>query len=433
MHGAVLTVKYFTVFITKYLLPFRIVVAAFKIPNRLRCLDLSSWKMMTMTIAWSVLFLVVAVSIGTVASRGVGQGRTVVLLNNGYLVDGKAVGNFTSQIQKHVFPLFENITKENWMNVSMINQSSGLRYLKMTGDYEADVPLRLPSLFCLMLNGSISDAANFTFGATKHSAAVPSEFAALVTMNSTWYSAVIGGTYDSTRHLSTQAQAITIVSGNRNTIRQVRARSHFSSAIGIYQGSTNEISGCDVGGDSETSISARGIWTLATERSLIHNNRVHHCASHALDFDAYTSFSVAYSNICESNGEEGIFVEETAHDNVIASNLCRKNRNGIGVYSNAVGPVARNMFVGNIVEDNDGYGITCGGYGHDPTKHSERNTFVANDAVGNLAAGFNPMHGSVFGDFWIGNRYSSEGGNGVGGPKWSVVPNANANTSSFDP
>jgi hypothetical protein len=32
---------------------------------------------------------------------------------------------------------------------------------------------------------------------------------------------------------------------------------------------------------------------------------------HALDFDAYTSSSSAYSNLCEDNGEEGIFVEET--------------------------------------------------------------------------------------------------------------------------
>ena len=41
---------------------------------------------------------------------------------------------------------------------------------------------------------------------------------------------------------------------------------------------------------------------------------------------------------------EGIFVEETAHDNIIASNTCRRNKNGIGVYSNVVGPVKGNVF-----------------------------------------------------------------------------------------
>ena len=57
----------------------------------------------------------------------------------------------------------------------------------------------------------------------------------------------------------------------------------------------------------------RCIWTLATSHALVHDNHVHHCSSHALDFDAYTSSSVAWNNLCEENGQEGIFLEETAH------------------------------------------------------------------------------------------------------------------------
>jgi parallel beta-helix repeat protein len=88
---------------------------------------------------------------------------------------------------------------------------------------------------------------------------------------------------------------------------------------------------------------------------------VHHAAAHALDFDAYTSNSVAYNNTCEDNTEEGIFVEETAHDNVVAANTCRRNGNGIAVYSNAVGPAANNFIVGNAVTDNNASGISSGG------------------------------------------------------------------------
>ena len=55
-----------------------------------------------------------------------------------------------------------------------------------------------------------------------------------------------------------------------------------------------------------------------------------------LDFDAYTSNSVAWNNLCEDNKDEGIFVEETAHNNIIVGNTCRRNGNGIGVYSNGI-------------------------------------------------------------------------------------------------
>ncbi len=61
---------------------------------------------------------------------------------------------------------------------------------------------------------------------------------------------------------------------------------------------------------------------------------MHHSASHALDFDAYTSSSVAYNTTCEDNTAEGIFVEETANDNVVAGNTCRRNGDGIAVYVN---------------------------------------------------------------------------------------------------
>ena len=49
--------------------------------------------------------------------------------------------------------------------------------------------------------------------------------------------------------------------------------------------------------------------------------------------------------MCEDGIEEGIFAEETASNNFIFNNTLRRNGCGIGVYSNAVGPVAGNMFM----------------------------------------------------------------------------------------
>ena len=70
------------------------------------------------------------------------------------------------------------------------------------------------------------------------------------------------------------------------------------------------------GAPGRTTPATRGVWTLATSRAYVHHNHVHHSDKHALDFDAYTGNSVAWENLCEDNKEQGIFVEETSHDNV---------------------------------------------------------------------------------------------------------------------
>ena len=156
-------------------------------------------------------------------------------------------------------------------------------------------------------------------------------------------------------------QAVSLLNSRRSTVRRLRALSNWESAIGIKGGEQNEISYCDTGGTNVYPTLGRAIWLLATVSGYVHNCYVHHSLTHALDFDAYTSSSVAWNNLCEDNKAEGIFVEETAHNNVIASNTCRRNKNGIGVYSNVVGPVKGNIFFGNIVDGNYNFAMTAGG------------------------------------------------------------------------
>jgi hypothetical protein len=113
-----------------------------------------------------------------------------------------------------------------------------------------------------------------------------------------------------------------------NTHTHARARAHththctlaICSTIGINMSPYAEVSGCNIGGTDGAMSNGRCIWCLATSRALVHHNHVHHCTAHALDFDAYTSSSVAYSNLCEMNGEQGIFVEETASGNFVFNN-----------------------------------------------------------------------------------------------------------------
>jgi len=248
----------------------------------------------------------------------------------------KYVGMFTSQIQSEVVnTLFPHVQTPP----PAIVDNKVLRFLNLEGDYKADVPLILPSFFVLRLNGSIVDAENLT----------SSDYngfngAGLIWMNSSTYSSIQGGIVDATKHPQTQMQAVSVLNGIRNVVRSVRAKAQFETAIGIRGGTQNEVSYCDAGGDSNSSmIPVRAIWTIATSKAYVHHNHVHHSQSHALDFDAYTSSSIAWENLCEDNKDEGIFVEETAHDNVICMNTCRRNGNGIGVYSHTVGPVKSNV------------------------------------------------------------------------------------------
>lgn len=169
-------------------------------------------------------------------------------------------------------------------------------------------------------------------------------FTGMVTLNGTTYSGVIGGTFDASSMPAVNGsrgfQAIAIAGGGHNVVRSVRAVANNSdTAIGINESPYTEVANCDIGGTDTALSKGRCIWTLATSHAIIHHNHVHHCSAHALDFDAYTSTSTAYSNLCEDNTEEGIFVEETASGNFVFNNTLRRNGCGIGLYSNAVGPV----------------------------------------------------------------------------------------------
>ena len=82
------------------------------------------------------------------------------------------------------------------------------------------------------------------------------------------------------------------------------------------------------------------------------------------------------------------------------------------MYSNAVGPVAHNIFINNRLYDNQNYGLTAGGYGHAPDKMSLGNVFagnvVSNNELENLSGGangqVNPAHGAVSLDYWTANE-----------------------------
>jgi len=229
------------------------------------------------------LFLLLLLLINISRSSSSLRGSTAnyssnLAIRNGYIND-TFVGTYTSQLQAFIKDNYAPMIEEEVASITMAN-GTALRYLSLDGDYKADVPLSLPSLLVLKLQGSITPAANLTAGKTR--------FGALVQQNGTRYSAVIGGTIDASS-LPVRGDeefgymALSITGGSMNSIRNVRAMANNSdSVIGINLASHSEVSDCVVGGDDGDlgMLQTRCIWTLATETALIHDNHVKYCSTH---------------------------------------------------------------------------------------------------------------------------------------------------------
>ena len=371
------------------------------------------------------------------------HGNTVVRVRDGHLVNadgsvGALVGVHTSQLQAAVVDaLIGDVPAVQIRNTSVFN-ASNLRYLHLQGAYLADIPLLLPSMLVLKLDdgASIRAAANLSDprNATRH--------AGLVHLVGAKYSAIEGpGAINASTNAGNGSavpprggqygfQAVHVEDSFHCSVRGVRLSADSGSgAIHVTGGLAVEVAGCDIGGGMVWAggrrDAGRCVWVIATSRALVHDNHVHHCEKHALDFDAFTSASAAWGNLCEDNAEEGIFVEETASANFVFNNTCRRNGNGIGVYANAVGPVEGNIFAANVLEANTGMGMSSGGYGHAPNKYAGNNVFVANTARGNGRGGFNIAHGATVKEYWV-NNDNSDGFVGT-------VPHSSANVSVFEP
>lgn len=175
-------------------------------------------------------FVVATTAAEASGERGNTDGGHVVKVKDGRVVGtGEFVGSYTSSLITNVISkMYQPVSHADWQSFSMIN-STRLRYLELDGEYQADVPLQLPSLFVLQLTptATLTPAANLSLQNT-------TTFTALVEMKDVHFSAVLGGTIDASALNATAFdypyrrgyQAVAIKGGSNNAIRGVRASAH---------------------------------------------------------------------------------------------------------------------------------------------------------------------------------------------------------------
>jgi len=99
----------------------------------------------------------------------------------------------------------------------------------------------------------------------------------------------------------------------------------------------------------------RNIWQLASKRLLVLSNTSTNSGMDGLDFDAFTSNSVAINNTLNTNKRNGVFIEEGAKNHIVMGNTANYNVSpGIAFYNMAVANLhsSQNLIANNVCNFN---------------------------------------------------------------------------------
>lgn len=337
---------------------------------------------------------------------------------NGFKENGDFVGKLTSQIQRLIdedmgCPLRTGLDLKNatenpnscegktsyysahkWKgnDFSLFNEKN-LRYLHLEGDYIADVPLRLPSLMVLQLNGSITAGPSLPEGIKNMRLSEYSISGAhnqgMVLVDTEKFVGIVGGFYNGSIFEDlTEARythydqkrvvgvvAIKFFQSSYCLLTETKATvGKYSESVVLLSQATysmevshNEFFGTHYSDYTNFPANnpdyyARCFWSLYMRYVLVHDNYIHHCTKHSLDFDSGTQNSMAYNNLGVDLKTNYIFVEEESHDNFIFNNTGRNTQTAVVTYSLWEGPCVDNKFINNVGSNNQ-IGYMDGGGG----------------------------------------------------------------------
>lgn len=224
------------------------------------------------------------------------------------------------------------------------NSTSFYDYLVLSGSYHADATIALTPGLALVL-------ADATLAATTPS--LPGGGALIVAQRAPW-SAVLGRGV---------ARLACMPGGGASAPNALHAAQSpgfvldgvaISDCDSVHLEGVPFVNGGEVANCVITNARGRAIWTEKISRAVIHGNTVVNASAHTIDFDAFSSNSVAYNNTVSQSRQEAVFIEQGAtYITVVDNTLGPGNGNGVGVYNNAINAetaghvIVRNRIFGN--------------------------------------------------------------------------------------
>lgn len=236
-------------------------------------------------------------------------------------------------------------------------------------------PLLLSSNTCVLLNGTIQINSSTTASSAISDTSSPSRVS------------ISGGIIDGgnlTGNNAIQFSSSSMLQVDAMTLRNFgpsNPRTGGSDVIHFDHGSLPYIvTRCTINGGS-----ARGIWLqLSGVKSVISDNDVSNVNQDGVDCDSSTSGSVVKFNYCHDLVRYGVFIEQSAANNVALGNICNNTGRDINLYNNYAtyrSPVQHNTVAFNWCYGNNG--IRNGSTGTNTTVTSHN--FLFNNTVINAS------------------------------------------------
>lgn len=256
-------------------------------------------------------------------------------------------------------------------NLALAANPNNAIVLHLNGTFTvAAVPLRLSSNTSLLLNGTIQINSS-----TRASAAISASASGQTRIS------VSGGVIDGGGF--TGHNGISISSASMVQVDQVKLQNfgtsnprvansdviHFSGGATPYVVTRSTINGG----------AARGIWLqLSGQKSLISDNEVTNVNMDGVDCDSSTFGAVVKFNYLHDLVRYGVFIEQSAMNNLALGNICNQDQRDINVFNNSATPrppTQLNSIVANSLLGANG--LRNGG-GSDPTVVTSHNFFFNN-------------------------------------------------------
>eukprot|EP01052_Picozoa_sp_SAG31_P010918 SAG31_NODE_607_length_13606_cov_11.366699_14_plen_390_part_00 len=274
-------------------------------------------------------------------------------------------GGLTSVVQESIISKLPPVTPPT----TGVRSGKLMRTVHLSGAYQADVPLILPSYTRLILDGSM-DALPYKLGWTAGSAGQPNQTAAMVSVKGAQMVSVEGGSWSCARWNSSTAQgnttdvaAIYFDSTSFSFIRNLKIRScggysggNNSASIGIgrphYVSGNIRISGgtSNVVENIESSHSSnRGIW-VQSQKLVVSGGSYHHNDADGIDLDSSSSHNTIHNASFYMNARCGVFLEFSASYNTIIGNKMWSNHEASACTGEYAGSKQTyNVLVGNVL------------------------------------------------------------------------------------